>query len=161
MAKTLDKSGNPEVHDEDEEWNNVSSKGTRKKKVEKKKKVPTHLSDEYPRGIMKIASYSGVVRRMKCTDDKKCGKLGKGAGKPIDEIVNIYVYPDGAVNDYPNHVVDPLTTNNAISKINTYKYDAGQNAIWIKREKKAGKVRQRSKKLTKTVKRTNIRKLKR
>jgi len=88
-----------------------------------------HLAEEYPRGIMKIASYSGVVRRMDC-GSKKCSGF--------DEIVNLYVYPDGIVDDYPNNVIDPLTTSNEISKQSTHKHGSAGQSIWGKREKKEG-----------------------
>lgn len=71
---------------------------------EKKKKV----NPEYGYSIKKIASYSGVTRIMKC--DNKCGGF--------DEIVNIYVHPDGKVEDEykTGPVIDKYIGQNSISK---------------------------------------------
>jgi hypothetical protein len=77
---------------------------------EEEMKVP---KEEYIRGLQKIASYSGVTRIMKC--DGKCGKF--------DEIVNIYVYPNGIRSeaDYKaagSKPVDYFTDEHSISKKN-------------------------------------------
>jgi hypothetical protein len=93
------------------------------------KKQKSVKPPEYPRGIKKIASYSGVTRVMKCAD-KKCGGF--------DEIVNIYVYPEGAVTNYPDDVVDRYTNEHNISKHSVRNHGFKELSIWGKKEAAAG-----------------------
>jgi hypothetical protein len=131
------------------QFKNLSKEGEPIEKKVKKERVPWHLAEEYPRSIMKIASYSGVTRIMDC-NDKKCGGY--------DKIVNIYVYPDGIVDDYPNNVIDPLTTDHTISKQGVREHGNDNMAIWRKREMRSNltseraKIASRIKKSSKSVK---------
>jgi hypothetical protein len=123
MPKTTGKTSTFKNEPVDESKTAVFPKEFHKKL--KKEKTPWHLAEEYPRSIMKIASYSGVTRIVDC-NDKKCGGY--------DKIVNIYVYPEGIVDDYPNTVVDPLIGDNKISKQGVRDHGHDNMAIWRKRE---------------------------
>lgn len=120
-------------------------------------------TEEYTHGIKKIASYSGVTRIMKC--DGKCGKF--------DEIVNIYVYPEGIVNNYPDDVIDKYTHEHTISKHNVRNHGYKELSIWGKKEaadgspydeiskkwvtaKKGGEAASRHKKKSKPVRRIPV-----
>jgi hypothetical protein len=106
------------------------------------------ISPEYDNGIQKIASYSGVTRTMRFKD--KSGKF--------DEIVNIYVYPDGIVTDYDDKIIDKYIGENAISKQNVRNHGNKSKTIWGKREDEAGYVppASRNKKHSKPMKRVTI-----
>jgi hypothetical protein len=83
----------------------------------KKKKRIKEINPEYDRGIQKIASFSGITRTMKLND-----KTGQ-----FDEIVNVYVYPDGIVDDYENKVV-------RLSKQHVRDYGHKNLSFWGRRE---------------------------
>lgn len=111
----------------------------------KKSKKERKVHEGYPNGIKKIASYSGVTRIMKCTN--KCGKF--------DDIINLYVFPDGVVQDEYNNpenkIIDEYLGQNSINnKAVTHK----DLTIWSKR----GNIADRKKKLSKSVKRLVIHK---
>ena len=112
-------------------------------KVIRRKK--TIAEDDYQRGIKKIASYSGVARIMECTN--KCGKF--------DDIVNIYVFPNGVVedeyNDPNNKVIDEFLGQNTISSKSVKDKDL---TLWSKNRA----VADRRKKPSKSVKRRIVHK---
>jgi len=99
-------------------------------KNEVKKEETQVDKDGYIRGIQKIASYSGVARIMKC--DHKCGGF--------DDIINIYVYPNGAVvseyNNPDNKVIGQYHGDNSISKDAVRKHGFKNLAMWGKNDTK-------------------------
>jgi len=125
-------------HEGEDAFTPVSPIGKKTKKIDA----------EYPRGIKKIASYSGVTRTMRFKD--KSGEF--------DEIVNVYVYPNGIVDDYEDKVIDQYLGENAISKQNVRKYGDKGKTIWGKREEAAGYIppEARHKKASKPMKRVTI-----
>lgn len=118
MAKQAPKTKKIVKHEEEDAFTPVSPIGKKTKGI----------NPEYPRGIKKIASYSGMTRTMRFKD--KSGKF--------DEIVNIYVYPDGIVDDYEDKVIDRYIGENAISKQNVRNYGQKNKALWGKREEEVG-----------------------
>ena len=107
---------------------------------ERKRKV----NDEYTRGIKKIASYSGVARIMKC--DNKCGGF--------DEIVNIYVHPDGRVEEEyrAGPVIDKYIGENTISKQGVRDHGHKDLTYWGKHDESKA----RRKKTSKPIRRMTI-----
>lgn len=105
------------------------------------------VSPEYKRTIKKIASYSGVVRTMQMGDDGK-----------FKEIINIYVYPDGIVANYPDEVADRYSDENSISKQAVRNHGHKNLAIWGKNDvyDATGSAVSRHKKSSHPVKRKKI-----
>jgi len=117
---------------------------------EKEETKVNKSSPQYTRGLKKIASYSGVLRIMKCTN--KCGKF--------DDIANIYVFPTGAevsaYNVAENKVVDELIGQNSISKSAVRKHGYKNLARWGSHDT----LEDRRKKLSNPVKRITSKKKK-
>jgi len=99
------------------------------------------VNPEYTRTIKKIASYSGVVRTMEMGDDGK-----------FKEIINIYVYPEGIVDNYPDKVADRYMDENSISKQAVRDHGQKKLAIWGRNDP-YGAATPRRKKASHSVKR--------
>lgn len=114
------------------------------KKSKKRKKVD---NSEYLRTIQKIASYSGITRTMKIKD-----KNGQ-----FDEIVNIYVYPNGAVTtNYDKRYVDKTRGDHTISKQAVRDAGSKNLSFWGRAEDAKGLPQKRVKKLSKPMKRVKV-----
>lgn len=117
--------------------------------ITQKPKKQIKYSDEYTRGISKIASYSGTIRRMKIKDGKMM-KDGKWDESPFDEIINIYVNPNGEIIDYNRmSFKNTMRDNPSISKKSVRAYGESDKALWAKAEK-SGSVTSRRKKPVKS-----------
>lgn len=112
---------------------------------EVKKKSYRH-SNEYSRGISKIASYAGTVRRMKVKKMKIRHKNDDGTytdkwddAPPYDEIINIYVNPGGEIVSYDrDRFINMQKGSNSISKQAVRNHGNADKSIWYKREKEEG-----------------------
>ena len=123
-----------------------------------KKRVYRH-SNDYSRGIAKVASYAGTVRRMKVKKMKIRHKNSDGTytdkwddAPPYDEIINIYVNPGGEILDYNKEKYVNMDKDQSIRKQAVRNHGNADKSIWYKREVAEGYVPSTSARRSKPVK---------